>query len=220
MADTTSSPLPPRVKDITGKKFGRLTAIRFIKFHPFPSGKRCQVWELKCDCGKITTALARNLRTGHTKSCGCWEAESRSMVHTKHGGSKHREKLYDIWNSMKQRCEEVGYKFYERWGGRGIKVLWTTYEAFRKDMLPTYRKGLQIERRDNNGHYCKENCYWATAAEQARNRRSNVEIEFHGIIMCVTDWAEAFQMKRGTLAHRLEAGWSVESALTTLVRSP
>lgn len=200
--------------NIEGRKFGRLTAIRFVEWHHFKSGKRQQKWEFICDCGKMTVAFFPNVKSGHTKSCGCWESESRRLTHTTHGGAKRKEYLYTVWCGIKQRCEDTGYKFYSRWGGRGIQVLWKSYEEFRSDMLPSYRPGLEIERIDNNGPYSKFNCRWATNAEQSRNRRSNVDIEFHGLIMCRTDWAESFGLQPETLRHRLKAAWPMEEALT------
>lgn len=118
---------------------------------------------------------------------------------------------------MKQRCEDVNCRLYPRWGGRGIKVLWACYEDFKRDMAPSYREGLQIERIDNEGNYSKENCRWATAREQALNRRSNRILEYNGQRKALGLWAEGVGLKYGTLQRRIGLGWSVESALTTPV---
>lgn len=203
----------------TGDKFGRLTAIQFLRWTEFKCGKRQQLWLWRCDCGKETKAFAPNVKRGHTKSCGCYSEESRSKVHTIHGGSKpgQIEHLYIVWCSMKQRCEDTNHKRFKDWVGRGIQVQWKNYEEFRSDMLPDYKPGLQIERRDNNGHYCKENCKWATAKEQALNRRSNRLIEFKGETLPLSVWAERASLKRSTVAYRLKIGWSVAAALTTPV---
>lgn len=145
--------------------------------------------------------------------------ETRSKVHTIHGGSKpgQIEHLYIVWGSMKQRCEDPNHRRFRDWGGRGIRVLWENYEQFRADMLPDYKPGLQIERRDNNGHYCKENCKWATAKEQALNTRRNKRITFNGETLTYSQWQERLGFGRSTISGRMNLGWSVERALTTPV---
>lgn len=128
---------------------------------------------------------------------------------------KIRNRLYDIWCGMKQRCENKNCRLYPRWGGRGIKILWACYRDFKRDMGPTYQPELQIERIDNNGHYCKENCKWATPVEQANNRRSNVILEFNGQRMSVTLWEKKLGFKKYTIQSRIKHGWTVKRALTT-----
>lgn len=137
-------------------------------------------------------------------------------MNIKHGDARkgNRTSLYIVWFNMRQRCQNPNYRDYPRWGGRGIKLLWTDYKSFRSDMLPSYSPGLQIERRDNSGHYCKENCYWATARQQALNRRSCVILEFKGRSQNLTLWAEELGIHRNTLQNRIYHGWPVEKALT------
>lgn len=61
----------PNVIDLKGQKFSRLTAIEYIG-----SG----TWRCKCDCGNYTNATTGNLRSGHTKSCGCLNKEVQHRV--------------------------------------------------------------------------------------------------------------------------------------------
>lgn len=198
-----------------GDRFGRLTAVR-----PWAITKRrLWTWKFACDCGKKCIKVASSVRLGATRSCGCLHHEMLLRRNFKHGGSPRsgREPLYEVWKRMKQRCENKTCYHWQRWGGRGIRVLWTDYATFRSDMLSSYRPGLQIERVDNNGHYCKENCKWATPKEQANNTRRNVFIEFQGQRLSVAEWSRRLGIKRQTLLWRLHAGWSGQRALTSPV---
>ena len=151
-----------KVKNLTGKKFGKLTVIKRI----FPNKNRKAVWQCRCDCGKITDVQSSCLLNGNTRSCGCLRGGKIT-----HG--KTNTPIYNIWKGMLQRCYYKKHKHYKDYGGRGIQVdsKWkNSFEAFFTDMGDR-PEGLTIDRINVNGNYCKANCRWATRTQQARNQR-------------------------------------------------
>ncbi len=207
-----------RFIDLTGQRFERLVVLRFVDKNQF----RHSLWLCECDCGIEKIVLGYDLKSGHTKSCGCLQKEKASIVNTKHGHTKNGKlsKTWITWRGMTQRCVDIGHKQYKDYGGRGITVCrrWRNFVNFLKDMGEHPGKEYQIDRVDNDGNYCRENCRWATKKEQMRNTRQNRLITFEGKTRCLIEWAEEYRMSDGTLRSRFRLGWSIEKALTTPVR--
>lgn len=203
-----------KVVDLTGKRFGRLTVISLGK--KLPNG--LSTWMCQCDCGKTKEARGALLRKGATQSCGCLNRER--VIETNKSRRVCREedkRLHNIWALMKYRCNTKSSPDYPLYGARGIIVCpeWTdSFAAFRDWAFASgYRDDLTIDRKDTNGNYCPENCRWATAKEQALNRRDNVFIEIDGEKKAVTEWAKEYGIDPSTIYHRLKNGWDPENAV-------
>ena len=130
-----------------------------------------------------------------------------------------RHPFYQVWVNIKTRCYNPKYCLYHRYGGRGIAVCgeWKVFKNFYKDMFSSYKRGLSLDRIDNNKGYFKENCRWATAKEQANN---TIKIEralrytYLGITKTIKEWAEIIGIKRTTLDKRLRVyKWPIGRAL-------
>jgi len=122
--------------------------------------------------------------------------------------------------NMKDRCSNRKNKAYPRYGGRGITVCdrWQhSYESFLEDM-GRRPDGLTLDRIDNSKGYSPENCRWATPAEQAKNRRSNVMVEYSGKRMNLKDASVSAGLPYKTVYARIAGGWSFDAAISTPVR--
>ncbi len=195
------------LKDITNKKFGRLTAIKFSQIK-----KRHYYWWFKCDCGKVVEKEKGGIIAGHIKSCGCLNSELSAQRKFTHGKSK--TPVYKIWSYMIKRCNNHKYQYYYDYGGRGIKVCdrWLKFENFYEDMGER-PEGKSLDRIDNDGDYCKENCRWATRLEQNNNKRNNIILTLNGESHTLSDWGRILGIKHSTLNSRYRRGYSIENIL-------
>lgn len=199
--------------DSTGKKYNRLTAIR-------PNGKNKHgniKWLCLCDCGNYTTVLGTHLRNGTTKSCGCLLKEYNEQFRA--DNPKKGYPLYAVWGSMLRRCENPRDAAYKNYGSRGIKVCdeWHEFEAFEKWAIDTgYVRGLDLDRTDNGGNYCPENCRWVTRKTNNNNKRNNVIMEYQGKSMTLSQWSEELGISKAAIYTRHHSwGDDVDKVLAT-----
>ena len=193
-----------------GDKYNRLTAIKFD--HRNEKGEQC--WLFRCSCGNEKVIRVSEVKNSHIKSCGCLVKERM----TTHGMTNSSE--YKIWTDIKKRCSNKNNKGFKNYGGRGITVCkrWLSFENFFVDMGKRPSSKYSIDRIDNDKGYSKENCRWATAKEQANNRRSNRLLTFDSKTQNIKQWAFEKRIRYATLYARIKKGWSTEKALTTPVR--
>jgi hypothetical protein len=151
-----------------GDKFSRWTIEEFVTV----SNVLC-----RCECGSKRVLRKYDLSAGRSKSCGCFSRDATIARSLKHGLCKRGEKkhpTYAVWSSMLTRCTNAKREDYQWYGARGIGVCkeWSDFETFRKWAEENgYQKGLQLDRRDNNGNYCPANCRWVTPSVNCLNRR-------------------------------------------------
>ncbi len=140
----------------------------------------------------------------------------KESLRYKHG--LYKSKFGGIFYGIRNRCTN-----HPRYAGRGIKNLWPSLESFRDDMYESYLEHVEkfgqhdtsIDRIDVNGHYCKENCRWATAKIQSNNRRDRKPITFNGQTKPLTEWCAELKLPIHLLWLRIyRYGWSVEKAFT------
>lgn len=177
-------------KKFLHEKFGRLTVIDRVSDRAV----------CRCDCGNEATVRMDKLRDGRKKSCGCLAIEHHAAMLTLGEANaatrreasqrlrdelaaarntpeaKNRQRLARVWATMKSRCNNPNYAGYESYGGRGIYIAaeWLVPGAFLAWAEAQPDNHLWLERKDNDGPYSPENCRFATAKDQASNRRNTL----------------------------------------------
>lgn len=196
---------PGNMLQLTGERFGKLTAIARVSNDAFGRA----VWRCLCDCGREADVAGFRLKRGHTRSCGCLMRQGNVT----HG--KSRTPTHNSWIAMKARCFNPAYKFFSRYGGRGISVCdrWNdSFEAFLEDMGER-PAGATLDRIDVDGNYCPENCRWATIAEQQNNRATTIMVTREGRTMSVSQWCAELGISRDRVYKAIRHGVPPAEAL-------
>jgi hypothetical protein len=203
----------PLFVDLTGKHFGR-----WIVEGRAPTSAGKSRWECRCACGTRRFVESNSLKSGKSQSCGCHAREvARAVGDRTRTHGKRKTSTYNVWVSMIQRCHNPKNAAYGRYGAAGILVCdrWRfSFESFLADMGER-PQALSLDRVDNSGGYSKENCRWATAAQQSRNSRTAKMVSIEGKTQCLIDWLREISLTKSSYLSRLRRGWTQERALTT-----
>jgi hypothetical protein len=195
----------PTFDDLAGQRFGKWLVGE-------QAGKTEHghiLWNVTCECGNTSVVQAGHLRNETSKAC-------RSCSKTTHGLIDTVE--YETWARIVQRCTNTKCEDYVKWGGRGITICdeWRqSFAKFASDMGLRPSDQHSIDRIDNDGPYCKDNCRWATKSQQSRNRNDRVPITAGGETKLLCEWSEITGMSIATLWARLDRGWSEEDTVRT-----
>lgn len=208
--------MPGRIEIEVGQTFGRWTVLGEA---PTVNDERRLL--CKCACGVERSVALNSLRKGRSHSCGCYKLDEL-FIHGASGNGKYRaHRWYKAWSNMHDRCYNPNYEGYKHYGGRGISVC----ERWRNDPLRFLHdmgdppRRMSLDRIDTNGDYSQNNCRWATAKQQCRNKRTNVMVTFRGKRVCLSEAAEMAGLRYSVVWQRCNHGWSVEHALTAPVGS-
>lgn len=182
-----------------GDTFGHLTVIDDSpNWLHRKNGKKDRAVLCECDCKNKTQKLIKvdDLRYGRVSSCGCL-FEHHHMSNTK---------IYQQWAGMCARCNRKTHGSYKNYGARGISVCkeWEeSFETFYSWAIENgFKDGLTIERIDNNGDYCPENCIFIHKSEQSKNRRNCIFLTYNNQTKGLKEWSKITGIKYGTLLKR------------------
>ena len=189
---------------MVGQVFDRLTVLEKV-----PSDSDENMWRCRCICGKEVIRGSEYLLTRRQRYCGGKHPTPLKAEHPR---------LFRIWMDMKGRCDcDSSIQAFD-YGFRGIRICdeWYDFSKFVEWSLDNgYSDGLSIDRIDNDGHYCPENCRWVTQKIQANNTRRTIYLEYKGKRQSIGMWAEELGVPYTTIYSRHVSGWSAERIFET-----
>lgn len=197
-----------------GKTYYSLTVVRVASRAGDYSPRSSPFLVCQCKCGKYILLNFIGVVKGRLRGCGC------KFNMTKHGCKN--KKIYHTWQGLVQRCTNTKNKYYHNYGGRGIKVCdeWLVkgsgFISFKNWAEQNgYREDLEIDRENNDGNYCPENCRWVTKKENLINRRGVKIFTYNGVTTSFRSLVSRFGVVNYEAAqYRLNAGWKLEEILT------
>lgn len=191
-------------KDVIGERHKNVVIVERI---PSPlTGKSPYTFRAVCDYGHTFVTQYGPIKRGKYGSC----TKCSDAGRTKHG--KTRTPEHSAWVAMMARCYKEHHPYYQYYGERGITVCerWHDANNFFADMGERPTDGHSLDRIDNDGDYCPENCRWAIKTEQMNNRRNSRTLTFRGTTKPLAEWAREIGVTRHCLKRRVELGWSEE----------
>jgi hypothetical protein len=207
-----------RISNLVGMTFGRLTVLKY--YDKTKSGNKR--WECQCSCGLKSIVAHGDLRSGHTKSCGCLGNSATRPYRVKHGLSKHL--LRGVWNSMNNRCHNPKSQAYPWYGAKGVRVC----DEWRKNIISFYdwciengwHEGMEVDKDIIPKKlgipavlYSPEMCSIVTKQENLSYSWKKAEVK--GVVKSVSEWAKELGISKNALYARIKKlGWSREKAFT------
>lgn len=193
----------------------------------------------RCVCGREKEIEIRNVKSGHTKSCGCiheaalykWNQIQKQISTLNNDGVSIRHPLYSCWKSMLDRCYNTRNKQYKNWGLRGVTVCEEWRNSFRSYydwcIGNGWVKGLQIDKDLKAANaiefgliYSPKTCSIVTNKENSNERQNVVKIEYLGQVKTITQWAEYYNLPKGSFHRRIRSmGWPIEKAVSVPFKS-
>lgn len=201
-----------KLVDLVGKKYGRLLVVK--KADSIGGHAR---WLCKCECGNECIVHGSSLKSGNTRSCGCYKRENAKKLYS--SVRQNDTHLYAVWNGIKQRCRNKNNDSYHNYGGRGINICdeWAnSYETFYEWAIRSgYKRGLEIDRINCDGDYCESNCRFVTKNAQANNKRNVKLYTIDSVTKSLPQWCIQYDKDYYLVRQRVyKLGWQIKEALT------
>lgn len=200
------------IKIEIGQRFHKLIIIRELEVEERPD-KGARYCLFKCDCGSEKIIRLYPVIIGQIKSCKCFVRSRGGISDTAIG---------NVWGSMRNRCYDPKNQSYIRYGGRGITVC----DEWRNNIVSFYnwcnsngyKKGLELDRIDNDKGYSPDNCRFVTPMQNSRNKRNNIWVLHNGENFVLKDYAKIMGVDYKAIHNRVKyKGFTPEKAAQMLL---
>jgi hypothetical protein len=190
--------------EILGKRFNHLLVIEESERKWYNRYFLC-----KCDCWNTRDILMHNITSWKNSSCWCYFRQKNIIVDIR------RRKIYRCWIWIIQRTTNIKLKQYNDWGWRWIQCEWKNFDEFYNDMKESWKEWLSLDRINNDGHYSKENCRWATREEQNSNTRSNILVRW----LCLKQYCRVNNLNYWAINMRInKLKWDIQKSINTPIQ--
>ena len=194
----------------TNKRFGKIVCVKPLRVN----NHKEVVWLCKCDCGNFcekSSGAFKNI--SKIASCGCMKGKKPHMTNLE---LKNYKPIHECYVNMKTRCYNPNYELYSRYGGRGIKVCdeWKdNFKEFYNWAINGWKKGLTLDRINNDDDYKPDNCRWVDRIEQANNRHTNYLIKYKGRIKTMAQWSRILKIDYSFIQIRMYKNKTMEEVV-------